>query len=230
MKNSQEQKTGIEMKRNLRRKMCTVLSAALLAGMAVPLTPACAAVSGSQIFSADGSARIAVTAVVPERVTADYTVVLPTSVNLEYDAGMGKYMGTLEAGVYGTVDESSVVYTKITSDPDSPVNKDVSGGYIDGSVPDGSQDELGNITRWYQLTEDGTGRTEYLTAVQSADSGHVMEWVDSKVSGGLALGEAVMAADSGSVKFRQISVLSAELEDGGSYSGNVMVEFGVAAR
>ena len=216
---------------NFRRKACmAALSAAILAGVAAPAVPANAAASGSQTFSAEGSAKVAVTAEVPERVTAEYTVVLPTSVSLEYDSGTGNYAGTLDAGVYGTVDESCAVYTRITADPGSPVNKDASGNYIDGASPDGTQDTDKKITRWYKLSEAEGGSAEYLTAVQDADSGHVMEWVDSEASGVLAPGEAKMAADSGSVGSRAISLLSAELEDGGSYSGNVMVEFGVTDR
>lgn len=205
------------------------LSAAVMAGMMLPAVPANAA-AGTQTFTKDGTAKVAVTATVPEKVTADYTVVLPTSVNLEYDSGADNYQGILDAGVYGTVDQSCVVYTRIAADPDALVNRDPSGKFIEGAAPDGSGDTAGTVTRWYKLTEAGGDHTAYLTAVQSIDKNHIMTWVDSAVTGTLAAGEVKMAADSAAVERHPIASLSADLTKGGSYSGNVMVEFGVAEK
>ena len=212
-----------------RKAACLALSAAVMAGMMFPAVPANAA-AGTQTFTKDGTAKVAVTATVPEKVTADYTVVLPTSVNLEYDSAADNYQGVLDAGVYGTVDQSCVVYTRIAADPDALVNRDPSGKFIEGAAPDGSGDTAKTVTRWYKLTEAGGDHTAFLTAVQSIDKNHIMTWVDSAVTGTLAAGEVKMAADSAAVERHPIASLSTDLTKGGSYSGNVMVEFGVAEK
>lgn len=213
--------------RSWRKAAGLALSAAILAGLAIPAVPVNAA---TQTFTEDGTAKVAVTATVPEKVTADYTVVLPTSVNLEYDSDADNYQGVLNAGVYGTVDPSSMVYTRITADTDHPVNRDPSGNFTEGTAPDGSGDTAGTVTRWYKLAENAGDHTAYLTAVQSTGKNHIMNWVDSAVTGALAAGEMKMAADDASLKYQPIASLSADLKEGGSYSGNVMVEFGVAEK
>lgn len=205
------------------------LSAAVMAGMMLPAVPANAA-AGTQTFTQDGTARVAVTAMVPEKVAADYTVVLPASVSLAYDSGAGSYQGVLNAGVYGTVGQSCVVYTRIAADADNLVSRDSSGSFIDGVAPDGSGDTAGTITRWYKLAEADGGNTAYLTAEQSTGKNHVMKWVDSTVTDTLEAGEVKMASDSTAVEYQPIAFLSADLTEGGSYSGNVMVEFGVAGK
>lgn len=222
--------TGMAAGRRFWRKAAGMaLSAAVMAGMMLPAVPANAA-AGTQTFTEDGSAKVAVTATVPEKVTADYTVVLPTSVNLEYDSDADNYQGVLDAGVYGTVDQSCVVYTRIAADSDALVSKDSSGSFIEGVAPDGTGDTAGTVTRWYKLTDADGDHTEYLTAVQSVGRSHIMNWVDSAVTGTLAAGEMKMAADSTAVERQPIASLSADLTEGGSYSGNVMVEFGVAEK
>jgi len=205
------------------------LSAAVMAGMLLPAVPANAA-AGTQTFTEDGNAKVAVTATVPEKVTADYTVVLPTSVSLEHDSGEDNYQGVLNAGVYGTVDKSCVVYTRIAADTGSLVSKDSSGNFVEGVAPDGSGDTAGTITRWYKLSKTGGASPAYLTAVQSTGKNHTMKWVDSAVTDTLAAGETKMSADGTAVEYQPIAFLSADLTEGGSYSGNVVVEFGVAEK
>lgn len=222
--------TGMAAGRRFWKKAAGMaLSAAVMAGMMLPAVPVNAA-AGTQTFTEDGTARVAVTAMVPEKVTADYTVVLPTSVNLEFDSDADNYQGVLNAGVYGTIDQSCAVYTRIAADSDHPVSRDPSGKFIEGVAPDGSGDTAGTVTRWYKLTDADGDHTAYLTAVQSTGRNHIMNWVDSAVTGTLAAGEMKMAADGAAVEYQPIASLSADLTEGGSYSGNVMVEFGVAEK
>lgn len=228
---------GIRRSRKLwKRAAAAVFSAAVLAGTVPVAATVSAAGTGTEDGNADireyaseGSALVAVTAEVPDRVTADYTVVLPTGVKLEYEEGSGKYTGMLKAGVYGSIDEKHAVFTKITADPSAPVDMDASGNFVDG-VPDGSADTAEIITRWYKMKDAGTGSTAYLTAEQDAGSGCILEWVDASSASGLGNGKSAMAADSAGLVMKPLAGLQADVPDEGSYSGSVMVEFGVTKR
>ncbi len=214
--------------RKFKRAAGIVFAAAALAGAAMPAAPVNAA-AGTQEFTSDGSATVAVTAEVPDRVTADYTVVLPTEASLAYNADAGSFTGVLKAGVYGSIDERHAVYTKIATDTAAPVDKDASGNFKD-AAPDGSKDTATKITRWYKLTDAGTGGVAYLTAEQDAGKGCTMKWVDAGLSGSLAGGEARMAPDSAGLNSVQIAALSADPQAEGSYAGSVMVAFGTVKR
>ena len=86
---------GIRMGGKLWKRAATaVFSAAVLAGTVPAAVPVNAAGTGTEAgntdireYTSEGSALVAVTAEVPDRVTADYTVVLPTGVKLEYEEG-----------------------------------------------------------------------------------------------------------------------------------------------
>lgn len=230
MGNRTENKTGMQINTKLwKRAAAAALSAAALAGTVFSAVPVMAAGTGTSEYTSEGSARVAVTAEVPDRVTAEYTVVLPTGVKLEYDAGTGKYTGMLDAGVYGSIDAKHAVYTKIIADPSAPVDRDASGSFVEG-VPDGTADTAGSITRWYRMKDSATGSTAYLTAEQDAGNGCIMEWVDNAHASSLGTGESVMAADSVGLAMKPLARLQADVADEGSYSGNVMVEFGVTKR
>lgn len=224
------------MDRKLWKRAAAVFSAAVLAGTVPAAVPVNAAGTGTEAgntdireYTSEGSALVAVTAEVPDRVTADYTVVLPTGVKLEYEEGSGKYTGMLKAGVYGSIDEKHAVFTKITADPSAPVDRDASGNFVDG-MPDGAADTAGSITRWYKMKDAGTGSTAYLTAEQDAGSGCILEWVDVSSASGLGNGKSAMAADSAGLAMKPLAGLQADVTDEGSYSGSVMVEFGVTKR
>ena len=228
---------GIRMGRKLwKRAAAIAFSTAVLAGTVPAAVTVNAADTGTEAgntgireYTSEGSALVAVTAEVPDRVTADYTVVLPTGVKLEYEEGSGKYTGMLKAGVYGSIDEKHAVFTKITADQSAPVDRDASGNFVDG-MPDGAADTAENITRWYKMKDAGTGSTAYLTAEQDAGSGCILEWVDASSATGLGNGKSAMAADSTGLAMKPLAGLQADVADEGSYSGSVMVEFGVTKR